>query len=138
MFRGPARRAIRRGIRRERRWIRRRAHRIVRGAWVILMLAGSASAVKISTADAARIESTYHKPPEVMSEPELNTAMQKLNVKPQALSEEEEGHVESADDQDEKTGGAPVAVAGGTKFCSQCGAPLNAGAKFCEKCGSKL
>ncbi len=138
MFRGPARRAIRRGIRRERRWLRRRARRIVRGAWVLLMLAGTSAAIKISAADAARIESTYHKPPETMSEPELNNAMQKLNVKPQDLNEEEEGHVDSADEQDEKAGGAPAAPTGGGKFCSQCGAPVNTGAKFCEKCGAKL
>ncbi len=138
MFRGPARRAIRREIRRERRWIRRRARRIVRGAWVLLMLAGTAAAIKISAADAARIESTYHKPPETMTEPELNSAMQRLNVKPHELDEEDAGHVDSADEQDEKAGGAPAAAGGGARFCRECGAPLAADAKFCEKCGKKM
>jgi hypothetical protein len=138
MFRGPARRAIRRGIRRERRWLRRRARRIVRGAWVLLMLAGTATAIKISTADAVRIEAAYHKPPESMNETELNAACQKLNIKKQDLDEEDEGHVDTADEQDEKAGGGPAPATGGAKFCSGCGAPLKADAKFCEKCGKKL
>ncbi len=138
MFRGAARRAIRRGIRRERRFLRRRARRIVRGAWVLLMLAGTAAAIKISAADAARIEAAYHKPPESMSEMELNAACQKLNVKKQDLDEEDEDHVDTADEQEERTGGTPAPTAGGAKFCRECGAPLTANAKFCEKCGKKL
>ncbi len=102
------------------------------------MLAGTTAATKISAADAARIESTYHKPPESMNEAELNTACQKLNVQKHDLDEEDENHVDSADEQDEKAGGAPTPAAGGAKFCSQCGAPVNAGAKFCEKCGKSL
>lgn len=138
MFRGPARRAIRREIRRERRWIRRRARRIIRGSWVILMLAGTATAIKISAADAARIQAAYNKPPEMMTETELKSAMQKLNVKPQELNEEEEKQVDSADVEDEKSGAGAAAVTSAAKFCSQCGAPVNPGAKFCEKCGNHL
>jgi len=138
MFRGPVRRAFRRGIRRERRWLRRRARRIARGGWILLMLAGTTAAIKIRADDARRIEAAYHKPPEAMSEQELNSAMQKLNVKKQDLDEEDEGYVDTADEQDEQSSGVRAAVGGAAKFCRECGTPLSADAKYCEKCGKKL
>src|SRR4030042_1610255 len=99
MFRGAIRGAIRRGIRRS---IRRRARRIIRGAFVVLMLKGTTRTVKIRAEDARKIEATYHKPPEEMTEAELNEAMQKLNVKQQELNAEDQGQVDAADEQDEK------------------------------------
>ncbi len=144
---GPVRRAIRRaailgavgpavGVRRmARRVARRTARRVYRRrfmvgpAVVFAAAAGGAAAgstVKMSSADAQKVESSTGKPAEELTEDELKAAMKRLGINKLELTAEEQKQVAS-----------PVQAEGEFE-CSECHAAVTATQKFCPSCGSEL
>jgi len=116
----------------ERRMIRRF---LFRGA-VLLSLAETAAIIKLNQPDVQRIEAQTGKPVEEMSDDEIKAAIQRLGIKNQKVTLEDQAHVQGS--------AAPAGPAGaeapegGQRFCPGCGAPANPGARFCEKCGEEL
>ena len=86
-----------------RRVRRRRRRRLVVGGMVLVGVSGAM--IKMSKADAQKIEQTTGKPPENMSEEELNQAMQQAGVQPQPVTQEDEqamANAEATDPQEEE------------------------------------
>jgi len=115
-------------VRREfRRMARRRSRRILRGLATILAIGGTAAVIKLTNQDVSKIEKASGKSVENMSESELNASMQKLNIKPMNLSEEDQDIVDQSESEEEQV-----------RYCSHCGQQMDITAKFCEKCGNKI
>jgi hypothetical protein len=143
---GPIRRAIGRaavraavgpvGVRRvARRMARRTARRVFRRrvvigpAIVFAAAAGgaaSASAVKMSSADAQKVESNTGKPVEELTEEDLKAAMKRLGIQKIELTPDEQKAVASS------------IPAEGDFECSECHATVTATQKFCPSCGAEL
>lgn len=88
--RGPARKTIRRTGRRHRRRRRRR-----------LVLAGGAvvwAGHKMSKKDAEKIEEQTGKPPDELTDEEVETAMATLGIEEQELTEEDKAALEAAEE----------------------------------------
>lgn len=86
-----------------RRMMRRRRRRLIIGGMVLVGVSGSM--VKMSKADAQKIEQTTGKSPEAMSEQELNQAMQQTGVQAQPVTPEDEqamANAEATDPQEEE------------------------------------
>ena len=87
--RGPARKTVRRTGRRHRRRRRRR-----------LILAGGAvvwAGHKMSKQDAEKIEEHTGKPPDELTDEEVEAAMGELGIEEQELTEEDEAALEAAE-----------------------------------------
>ncbi len=128
---GPAR-VARRIARRIARHTARRVYRrrfVIGPAVVFAAAAGGASAastVKMSSADAQKVESTTGKPAEELTEDELKAAMKRLGINKLELTAEEQKQV------------ASPAQAESQFECSECHAPVTATQKFCPSCGAEL
>lgn len=102
-MRGPFRRALtrrrilRRGVRRR---TRRRTRRLMLGSAIILLVGGSAAALKLKCQDLERIEKETGKSAEDLSEAELLAAMKKLGVQKLELTATDEATIDEADAQD--------------------------------------
>lgn len=92
-------RAIRRTVRRaRRRRIRMRRRRVLlMGGMVAIAVSGTATAIKLSQADAERIERHTGRQPEDLSEEQLDQAIAELNIETQELSDTEVAAIEAAD-----------------------------------------
>ncbi len=127
---GPvgARRVARRVVRRAARRVFRR--RVVVGPAVVFAAAAGgaagASTVKMSSADAQKVESNTGKPVEELTEDELKAAMKKLGIQKIELTPEEQKQV------------ASPPQAEGEFECSECHASVTATQKFCPSCGAEL
>jgi len=108
--RTPAR-STRRSVRRmQRRRVRMRRRRIVlTGGLVAIAVAGTATAVKMSQKDAQRIEAHTGKKPEDLTEQELETAINDLDIETQELSDADVTAIEAA--EAEPAAQAPAAAA---------------------------
>jgi hypothetical protein len=118
-----------------RRVVRRTARRVYRRRFVIGPAvvfataaggAATASTVKMSSADAQKVESTTGKPAEELTEEELKAAMKRLGINKLELTPEEQKQVAS-----------PVQAEGEFE-CSECHAMVTATQKFCPSCGAEL
>ncbi|MBN2152251.1 MAG: zinc ribbon domain-containing protein [Candidatus Lokiarchaeota archaeon] len=127
---GPAgvRRVARRVARRTARRVFRR--RVVVGPAVIYVAAGgstpAAAPVKMSSADAQKVESSTGKPVEELTEEDLKAAMNRLGIQRIELTPEEQRQV------------AGPHHAEGEFECSECHAAVTATQKFCPSCGAEL
>ncbi|MEX2684532.1 MAG: zinc-ribbon domain-containing protein [Candidatus Sigynarchaeota archaeon] len=143
---GPVRRAVRRAAIRAavgpvaarrvaRRILRRTARRVFRRRVVVgpaiifaAAAAGAAagSAVKMSSADVQKVESSTGKPIEELTEEDLKAAMNRLGIKKLELTPDEQKQV------------ASPSQAEGEFECSECHAVVTATQKFCPGCGAEL
>lgn len=98
MRRRSSMRSPRRTVRRmHRRRIRMRRRRILlTGGLVAIAVAGTANAVKMSQADAQRIQTHTGKPPEDLSEQELEAAINDLDIETQELTDADVTAIEAA------------------------------------------
>jgi len=96
-----ARRTTRGVLRRTARRIRRRTRRLIVGAGAILLIGGTAAAIKLSQPDIKRIEAHTGKSADDLTEEELLAAMKKLGIQRLELSEEDEAAIEEADEEEE-------------------------------------
>lgn len=94
-------RTVRRSIRRaRRRRVRMRRRRmLLTGGMVAIAVAGTASAIKLSQADADRIEKHTGKKPEDLSEEQLDQAISDLGIEAEELSDADVASIEAADAQ---------------------------------------
>ena len=95
--RGVARRARRRALLRPRRRIFRRTRRLVFRTGVLLLIGGTAAAIKLSQRDVQRVEVHTSKSAEDLSESELLDAMKKLGIQKLELTAEDEAAIGEAD-----------------------------------------
>jgi hypothetical protein len=125
---GGARRMARRIVRRTVRRVYRR--RVMVGPAVVYAAAAggaaSVSPVKMSSADAQKIESIAGKPVEELTEEDLKAAMKRLGIQKIELTAEEQKQVSSP------------AQAEGDFECSECHAAVTETQKFCPSCGAEL
>lgn len=89
-----ARRTVRRMSRRRVRMRRRRM--MLTGGMIAIAVAGTASAVKMSQANAQRIEQHTGKKPEDLTESELEQAIDELDIETHELSDAEVAQIEAA------------------------------------------
>ena len=82
--RATARRTARRTTRRQMRRVRRRRRTVLAGGMIVL--AGAASAIKLSQQDVQRIEQHTGASAEELTEEELSQAMQDLNIQEQPMT----------------------------------------------------
>ena len=90
------RRAMRRGM------MRRRRRRVIVGG--MLVVGATSSMVKMSQADADKIQQTTGKAPEDMDEQELQQAMQQSGVQPQPVTAEDQQAMANAEAADPDQG----------------------------------
>ncbi len=118
-----------------RRIVRRTARRVFRRrvvvgpAIIFAAAAGGAAAgstVKMSSADAQKVESSTGKPAEELTEEELKAAMKRLGINKLELTAEEQKQV------------TKPPQAEGEFECSECHAAVTATQKFCPGCGAEL
>ncbi len=96
----------------QRRRVRMRRRRILlTGGLVAIAVAGTASAVKMSQKDAQRIEAHTGKKPEDLTEQELETAINDLEIDTQELSDADVAAIESAEAEPAATAAAPAQAA---------------------------
>jgi hypothetical protein len=94
-------RALRRSVRRaSRRRVRMRRRRMMlRGGMVAIAVAGTATAIKLSQQDAQRIQQHTGKPPEELSEEQLEQALNELNIETEELTDAEVAELEAAGEE---------------------------------------
>lgn len=88
-------RAVRRARRRRMRMRRRRVMLV--GGMIAIAVAGTGTAIKLSQQDAERIEQHTGKQPEDLTEAELETALNDLEIDTEELSDAEVAAIEAAD-----------------------------------------
>ncbi len=125
ILRGP--RIIRPFIRAPRRIFRR----LLFGSFVYLAITGSRP-YKLYPEEVERVEQQTGKPAEDLTEDELVSSMNHLNIEKRDVSDEEYNRINEQN-------GKEVSKTGNNVYCSFCGGKLpHAGAKFCSHCGGKL
>ena len=114
MRRRSSLRSTRRTVRRvHRRRVRMRRRRILlTGGLIAVAVAGTATAVKMSQSDAQRIEAHTGKKPEDLTEQELETAINDLNIETQELSDADVTAIEATDAEPATAAPAPPAASG--------------------------
>ena len=114
MRRRSSLRSTRRTVRRvHRRRVRMRRRRILlTGGLIAVAVAGTATAVKMSQSDAQRIEAHTGKKPEDLTEQELETAINDLDIETQELSDADVTAIEAADAEPATAAPAPPAASG--------------------------
>lgn len=95
------RRVGHRVLRRTGRRIRRRTRRLVVGLGTILLVGGSAAAIKLTQRDIRRIETHTSKPADDLTESELLAAMKNLGIQKLELTAEDEATIERVDAEEE-------------------------------------
>lgn len=126
------RRTVRHGMRRQRRYLRRRTRRWLVGGAVLLALSGTHNAYKMRDRDVEKLENHYSRPVEDLSEKEIVSGMRTLDIEKIELDDEDRSKVYKADSEDEDFKGA------GIRYCIQCGELLKHDGSFCPSCGSKI
>ncbi len=126
------RRAVRHGMRRQRRYHRRRTRRWLVGSAVLLALSGTHNAYKIQNRDVERLENHYDRPAEDLSEKEIVSGMQTLDIEKIELDDEDRSKVYKADSEDEDFNSS------GIRYCIHCGELLKSNGNFCPSCGSGI
>lgn len=91
------RRAARRVVRRTRRRIRRRTRRLIVGGGVLLLVGGTAAALKLARRDIRRIEVHTGRSADDLTEEELLVAMENLGIRKLELTADDEAVIERAD-----------------------------------------
>jgi Zn finger protein HypA/HybF involved in hydrogenase expression len=123
-----ARRIARRVVRRTARRVFRR--RVIIGPAIVFAAAAGgappASAVKLSSADVQKVESSTGKPVEELTEEDLKVAMKRLGIQKLELTAEEQRQV------------TIPAQPEGEFECSECHATVTTTQKFCPSCGAEL
>ena len=105
--------------------------RLLFGSFIYLLIAGSNRPYKLHPQEVEEIERKTGKSPDSMSEEELKTSMNRLNIDNREISQEEYKKI------DEMSGKA--LNADGIAYCSYCGEKLTKpNAKFCSNCGSQI
>lgn len=86
---------------------------LLTGGMVAIAVAGTATAIKLSQKDAARIEQHTGKKPEDLSEDQLEQALSDLNIDTEELTDADVAAIEAADAQsaDAQSAAAPTAAA---------------------------
>ena len=123
LVRGP-RRILRRVIR-----PRRIFRRLLFGSFVYLAITGSRP-YKLYPEEVERVEQQTGKPAEDLTEDELVSSMNQLNIEKREVSDEEYNRINEQN-------GKSASDAKNTEYCRHCGSKLDGGAKFCSSCGSK-
>ena len=90
---GKAGAAKRRSVRRVRRRTRRR--RLIVGGAAVLMIGGSYTSYKVSQQEAQQIEQSTGKPPEDLSEEQMEAALDDQGIQDQELTPEDEAAIEA-------------------------------------------
>jgi len=88
-------------LRRTGRRIRRRTRRLILGAGAILLIGGTAAAIKLSQPDIRRIEVHTGKSADDLTEKELLAAMKKLGIQRLELTAQDEAAIEKAGAEEE-------------------------------------
>ena len=109
------RNVVRRSLRRQRRFYRRRARRFLLGSAILLALAGTHNAYKLHERDVNRLEQHYGKPAEDLTEEEISTGMRKLGISKIELDDNDRAIVYKSDDDDEEL------ISSGKRYCIHCG-----------------
>ena len=124
MRRGP--RILRHILRPSRRIFRR----MLFGGFIYLAVAGSRP-YKLQPDEIERVEQHAGKPAEDLTEEELKSSMNHLNIENREVSDEEYNRINEQNGKstsDDKSGA----------YCKFCGAQLTGPGKFCANCGSKV
>jgi hypothetical protein len=77
---------------------------LIRGAAAILLLGGTAAAVKLSQKDVNKVEAATGKSADDLTEADLLAAMRKLGIQKLELTAEDEAAIDQADQEDDATG----------------------------------
>ena len=123
ILRGP--RIIRRFFR-----PRRIFRRLLFGSFVYLAIAGSRP-YKLYPEEVERVEQHTGKPAEDLTEDELVSSMNHLNIEKRAVSDEEHNRINEQN-------GLPASNTKSEGYCRYCGSKLAGAEKFCSNCGSKV
>ena len=91
------RRTGRRVLRRTTRRIRRRTRRLIVGAGAILLIGGTATAIKLARRDIRRIETHTGRSADNLTEGELLDAMERLGIQRLELTPDDNAAIEEAD-----------------------------------------